>query len=42
MFGQVTSGLDVVDAIAAVPVGGPERSSPQEPVRILSVTVHEN
>ncbi len=42
IFGQVTAGLDVVDAIAAVPVGGPERSSPQDPVRILSVTVHES
>lgn len=42
IFGQVTKGMDVVDAIASVPVGGPERSSPQEPVRILSVSVHED
>ena len=41
IFGQVTRGMDVVDAIASVPVGGPERSSPLEPVRILSVTVRE-
>jgi cyclophilin family peptidyl-prolyl cis-trans isomerase len=42
IFGQVTRGMDVVEAIASVPVGGPERSSPQEPVRILSVSVHED
>ena len=42
IFGQVTQGMDVVDAIASVPVGGPERSSPQEPVRIVSVTVRED
>jgi cyclophilin family peptidyl-prolyl cis-trans isomerase len=41
IFGQVTRGMDVVDAIASVPVGGPERSSPAEPIRILSVSVNE-
>jgi cyclophilin family peptidyl-prolyl cis-trans isomerase len=41
IFGQVTRGMEVVDAIASVPVGGPERSSPTEPIRILSVTVRE-
>ncbi|MGH2345020.1 MAG: peptidylprolyl isomerase [Chloroflexota bacterium] len=41
IFGQVTRGMDVVDTIASVPVGGPERSAPLEPVRILSVTVRE-
>lgn len=42
IFGQVTSGMDVVDAIASVPVGGPERSSPTEPVVISSVTIQES
>ena len=41
IFGQVTGGQDVVDAIAGVPVGGPERSSPLSPVVIKSVTVRE-
>ena len=41
IFGQVTRGMDIVDAIASVPVGGPERSSPVEPIRILSVSVSE-
>jgi cyclophilin family peptidyl-prolyl cis-trans isomerase len=41
IFGRVTAGQDVVDAIAGVPVGGPERSSPTTPVVIQSVTVRE-
>ena len=41
IFGQVTSGLEVVDAIAGVPVGGSERSSPTTPVVIQSVVVRE-
>ncbi|MBS5880243.1 MAG: peptidylprolyl isomerase [Clostridium sp.] len=36
-FGQVTEGMDVVDAIAAVPTGYADR--PIEPVRIKSVTL---
>jgi cyclophilin family peptidyl-prolyl cis-trans isomerase len=41
IFGQVSSGQEVVDAIANVAVGGPERSSPTTPVVIQSVTVQE-
>ncbi|HWE60287.1 MAG TPA: peptidylprolyl isomerase [Chloroflexota bacterium] len=41
IFGQVTAGQDVVDAIAGVPVAGPERSSPTTPVEIRSVSVRE-
>jgi cyclophilin family peptidyl-prolyl cis-trans isomerase len=41
IFGQVTSGIDVVDKIADVPVGGPENSSPQQDVRITKVTIQE-
>ena len=36
-FGQVTEGMDVVDAIAAVPMGYADR--PIEPVRIKKVTL---
>jgi cyclophilin family peptidyl-prolyl cis-trans isomerase len=42
IFGQVTGGMDVVDTIAGVPVGGPERSAPITPVVITSVTVQES
>ncbi len=42
IFGEVTQGMEVVDKIAATPVGGPERSSPRERVVINSVTVTEN
>ena len=41
IFGQVTQGMDVVHAIASVPVGGPEGSSPREPVQIETVSVQE-
>jgi len=39
VFGQVTSGLDVVDKIAAVTVGGPENSSPDSPVYLIDVII---
>ncbi len=42
IFGQVTGGMEVVDAIAATPVGGPERSTPRERVVINSVTIVED
>ncbi len=45
IFGKVTSGLDVVDAIASVKVkssSSGEPSSPVEPVVLQKVTVHEN
>ena len=41
VFGRVTDGMDVVDKIAAVPVGnqGPHQNVPVEPVTITGVTV---
>jgi len=42
IFGEVTSGMDVVDAIANVPVGpsdSGEQSKPLEPVTMLSVDI---
>jgi cyclophilin family peptidyl-prolyl cis-trans isomerase len=41
IFGKVTGGLDVVDAIADVPTTGPERSTPSETITIDSVTIDE-
>jgi cyclophilin family peptidyl-prolyl cis-trans isomerase len=40
VFGKVVSGMDVVDAIAAVPTGskGMHRDVPREPITILSAT----
>ena len=40
LFGQVTRGLDVVDAIAAGRTGAGDR--PVEPVAVTSVTIHED
>src|SRR5207245_1665012 len=40
IFGQVTKGLDVVDAIAAGKTGPQDR--PVDPVAVTSVTVHED
>jgi cyclophilin family peptidyl-prolyl cis-trans isomerase len=40
LFGQVTKGLDVVDAIAAGRTGAGDR--PTEPVAVTSVTIHED
>jgi len=39
IFGQVTKGLDVVDAIAAAPIG--PRDFPADPVAMTTVTVVE-
>jgi cyclophilin family peptidyl-prolyl cis-trans isomerase len=39
IFGQVTKGMDVVDAIAAGKLGGNDR--PNEPVKMTKVTVKE-
>ena len=41
VFGKVTSGMDVVDAIAAVPTGnsGGHQDVPAEPVEIIEVTI---
>lgn len=44
IFGQVTQGLDVLDALADTPVASSstgESSEPQEDVRIVSVTINE-
>ncbi len=42
IFGEVTGGLDVVDAIATAPTKpGGEGSSPQKPARIESVEISE-
>lgn len=37
-FGQLVKGDDVLEAIATVPTGGPERSTPSERVEIKSIT----
>ena len=39
IFGQVTKGMDVVDAIAAAPTGAQDR--PVDPVAMTSVTIHD-
>jgi cyclophilin family peptidyl-prolyl cis-trans isomerase len=39
IFGQVTKGMDVVDAIAAAKIGGNDR--PAAPVKMTKVTVNE-
>jgi cyclophilin family peptidyl-prolyl cis-trans isomerase len=46
VFGRVTGGMDVVDKVAAVPLGGaagpfPPEASPLQPVTITKVTVTE-
>ena len=43
VFGQVTDGMDVVDAIAAVPTGnrGGHQDVPVEAVEIIEVTIDE-
>ncbi len=40
IFGEVTDGMDVVDAIATAPTGAQDR--PHEPVTINSVTISES
>jgi cyclophilin family peptidyl-prolyl cis-trans isomerase len=42
IFGQVTSGMDVVLKIASVPVTGPEPSSPTVDVHMVSVSIQES
>jgi cyclophilin family peptidyl-prolyl cis-trans isomerase len=39
IFGQVTSGTDVIDAIAAVPVNDPRLGLPLDPVTIDSIVI---
>ena len=38
-FGNLVSGIDVLDAIANVPVGGPQRSTPHTPVVLEAAVV---
>ncbi|MCK5944304.1 MAG: peptidylprolyl isomerase [Planctomycetes bacterium] len=38
-FGNLVEGIDVLDAIANVPVGGPQRSTPQQPVILEAAVV---
>jgi cyclophilin family peptidyl-prolyl cis-trans isomerase len=40
IFGSVTAGMDVVDAIAGLPRGGDDR--PENPPVIESVSVHKS
>ncbi len=40
IFGQVTKGLDVVDAIASAPRNA--KDLPDEPVAITGITIHED
>ena len=39
IFGQGTSGTDIVDAIAAVPVNDPRAGIPLAPVTIEAITI---
>ncbi len=41
IFGNVTEGLDVLDAIASTPTTGAEGSTPTEDVRITNITINE-
>ena len=41
IFGQVTKGLEVLDAIATTAVGGPQGSDPLEPQVIVSIRIQE-
>ena len=41
IFGEVTEGMDAVQAIADVPVPDPQAGTPDEAVYIESVTIEE-
>jgi cyclophilin family peptidyl-prolyl cis-trans isomerase len=43
VFGKITAGMDVVDAIVSVPTGrhGPHENVPKEPISITKATVEE-
>ena len=41
LFGTVTDGKDVVDAIGKAPVSGPSGDTPEDPVTIESITITE-
>jgi cyclophilin family peptidyl-prolyl cis-trans isomerase len=40
-FGEVTSGMEVVEAISKVPVNNPREGKPLEPVTISTITIDE-
>ncbi len=40
VFGLIVKGIDVLDKIAAVPVGGPQRSTPEDEVK-MTITAEE-
>jgi len=42
IFGKIKSGMETVLAVDAVPVAGPNGDTPQETVRIESVTIQES
>jgi len=42
IFGELTQGIETLDAIAEVPVGGPNRSSPLEPIIVESIEIRES
>jgi peptidyl-prolyl cis-trans isomerase B (cyclophilin B) len=39
VFGKVIKGLEVIDKVASVPVGGPQNSTPVQPVIMTSVKI---
>lgn len=39
-YGQVEEGLDIIDKIANVKCGGPQRSTPEEPVHLYTAVVY--
>ena len=41
VFGEVTKGMDVADKIVKAPAGGPERSSPVNPVTLEKVVIRD-
>ena len=41
IFGEIVSGTDIIDAIAAVPVGDPRIGVPETPISIESIVIGE-
>ena len=42
IFGELTQGIETLDAIADAPVGGPNRSSPLEQIIVESIEIRES
>lgn len=42
IFGELTQGIETLDAIAGVEVGGPNSSSPLEPIIVESIEIRES